>query len=139
MQPERGLTSGIRELLDWLADRWNNGDLEAYAGAWAEDADFVDSKGIHLHGREEILDNLRLGRSGFPPGTRVRVLERSTRPLSPDTAVVRVKWGWNGGARRSISILVVQRVDGRWQIIASQNTDTVDAAAFAAYGADRQN
>ena len=46
--------SAIRALNDQLVRGWNEGDAEAFAAPFAEDADFIAFDGTHFKGRREI-------------------------------------------------------------------------------------
>ena len=47
-------TSDVKAVVAKLAENWNRHDMTAFAGLFAENADFVNVIGMHWHGRQEI-------------------------------------------------------------------------------------
>ena len=58
--PKKGIVSspdaaaGVKMVVSSLAESWNRHDMTAFAGAFSEDADFVNVVGMHWQGRQEI-------------------------------------------------------------------------------------
>jgi uncharacterized protein (TIGR02246 family) len=132
----------IDSLLESLISAWNSRDLEAYASHWVDNADFVNVLGVHHHTREALLQELRFIHSGLLAGTQIHDQGHTVRLLSGDVAIVHMLWGMTkipfragyceNGVREGIFTHVLQRLNGRWRVIASQNTDRVDVSALLA-------
>jgi uncharacterized protein (TIGR02246 family) len=124
--------AAIEAVADAFTDSWNRHDMQAFAALYAEDADFVNVYGLWWKGRDEI----RVAHEE----THVSLFSRShlahdfheVRMLTPDLAICRTTWRLTGVCDRSLRPMpdrrgrlmhVLQRRSGRWQIVATQNTD----------------
>lgn len=120
---------------------WNRRDAEGLGAILAPDASFVsvlgpDTPGLGRGGRAAfqaahaaILKSPMFASSQWTT-TRVDVL----RFLGPDAAVAQVQWETTGDRvrhiksgepRRGIFLWVLQKQDGVWRVVASQNTEAV--------------
>ena len=87
-----------------------------------------------------LLNELRFLHSGLLRGTQIRELGHSVRWLSPEIAVVHMKWEMTKvpyrpgycetGVCRGVFTHVIQRTAASWQAIASQNTGVVDVSSL---------
>ena len=124
----------IRELEDRFNAAWNRHDPEAMAESLSDDAQFITVNGAWTTTRTGFRDLMaRLhGASGpFRSSTR-RTPEMQVRFLAPDIAMLHSRFWISGEVlhdehsnpdRESVGIRVVRRIDGRWRVAATQNTD----------------
>ncbi len=101
---------------------WNQGDVEALADFFTEDAVRVGAFGDIQHGRAEIAAGFhRLLRERMP-GARVQLERGTVRMLSPELAV------WQGGIqitlpagppRKGYVVEVLRKVGDRWLVLES--------------------
>ena len=127
----------IDAMLASLIDCWNRHDVPAYISFWREDCDFVNVIGTHHHGRDKLQAELEWLHDGRFRNTQLRNIGHSIRFLSPDLAIIHMRWHMDGdpgmpghpsddGIRRGIFTHVAQKnARGRWRFVASQNTDVV--------------
>ena len=124
----------IGAVLASLVDAWNRHDVKAYVAHWTEDADFVNVVGFHRIGRAEIEAEIAFLHAGRFRNTRIQALEHTVRFLTPEVAVIRLKWRMDGdpgipghpsqdGTRFGILTNVAQRTAQGWRFVATQNTD----------------
>jgi uncharacterized protein (TIGR02246 family) len=126
--------SAIRDLEHRFNAAWNAHDPEAIAESLTDDAQFITVNGAWTTSREGFRDLMRRlhGPNGpFRASTR-RSPEMQVRFLSPDIAILHTRFWIKGEAmhdalsqddRESVGTRVVQKIDGRWRIVATQNTD----------------
>ncbi len=118
----------ITAIVQSLEDAWNTGDGAGFAAAFAEDADFVNVYGMHVHGREAIRQGHEFILKGPYAGSRNRYTPESVRLLRPDVAVARVHavlsipGGPMAGEHQARWTAVLTEDGGRWQITAFHNT-----------------
>ncbi len=119
----------IRALYTRTMDGWNMGSGDAFAAAFADQCDLVAFDGARFRGREEIARALDPLFKTFMKGTRLVGDVTDVRFLGPDAAVLHahgstIMRGKSKPApeRDSIQTLVAVRRDGRWQLVAFQNT-----------------
>ncbi len=130
----------IREILQQLETAWNRYDSVNFAGAFTEDATFIHIFGGQLDGRAAIEAAHRNIFETIYRGSHASFVLRSIRFLRPDVALVfartHVKFKQGNEAREleTRPTLIVVKEQGKWQIIALQNTkiSEVPAAAQAA-------
>jgi len=124
----------IEAILAAMFAAWNRADLKTYAGFWREDAEFVNVLGMERHGRAEILAELEFLHANRFRGTKIQDLGHDVRFLTPDVAVVHMRWEMSGdagqpghevsgGTRRGIFTHTAMRTGEGWRLVASQNTD----------------
>lgn len=138
-------TSPIRATVAGFADAWNRHDMAAFGRLFAPDADFVNVSATWWKGRDEI--QLRHAYSHgtlsqaeaakLDPGLRhYGLFARSTmafpsitvRLARPDLAIAHVSWRLMGDARTAeartgMLTFVLVPAEGKWQIVAAQNTE----------------
>ncbi|MEV4361808.1 SgcJ/EcaC family oxidoreductase [Nonomuraea sp. NPDC049625] len=120
------MSTEIVRLLARIAETWNSGDAEGYAGLFTEDADYITFFGQHLEGRQAIEEahrelfklDIKLEGGGGEP---------LIKPLTDDVALVIVGGGSsvNGAAdpsRRSVITLTALRTAEGWRFASFQNT-----------------
>ena len=128
--------AAIRRLgTDWQ-DAWNRHDAEAMASLLAEDVEFITVGGPKgwLRGRRQFTeDHAVKHRTRFDQSVWT-TREVHVRPLRPDLALARVLWETvgdkvphrkHGERREGIFTWVVEKKEGKWRIIASQNTESM--------------
>ena len=124
----------LQAMIASLMDAWNRHDVQAYVAHWTEDADFVNVVGFHRIGRAEIEAEIEFLHAGRFRNTHIQTLEHSVRYLTPDIAVLRMKWRMDGdpgvpghpsqnGTRFGILTNVARRTPQGWRFVATQNTD----------------
>ena len=128
--------AAIRQLpLRWQ-DAWNKRDAKAMTNLLAEDIDFVTVLGPKgwLKGRAQFEEvHARMFTTLFTDSTW-KTEETHVKWIQPDLAIARVLWSTTGDkvrhvkhgtARSGIFTWVVQKRDGNWLVIASQNTESM--------------
>ena len=113
---------------------WNVHDMDALAGLFAPDADFVNVVGMWWHGREEIRQaHIQSHQTIFKAST-LAIDSTTVKFLSPELAVAHVVWtlkghltpdGTPGAPRQGILSFVMNRQEGSWLIESAQNTDII--------------
>ncbi|MEW6734471.1 MAG: SgcJ/EcaC family oxidoreductase [Acidobacteriota bacterium] len=124
----------VQDIVGCLEASWNTHDMNAFGDLFAEDADFVNVFGMRWRDKKTIREQHRaLHNSVF---SKSRLTMRDTTVLFPaeDVAIARSLWDLVGLVnpagepqpdRRGILTHVLQKRQGRWVIIVSQNTDIV--------------
>ena len=115
-----------------FADTWNRRDGRGYGQAYWPDAELVDPSGQVWRGREAIVQTHRDLWSGPAKATHMTVQVRRVLPLSASPFVVDIDTSASGflppprGAPEGIVKTrlkhVVQKRNGDWKIVTSQNT-----------------
>lgn len=118
---------------------WNAHDAAAYTAAFDADADVVSALGWRWAGQADAARNLTDGFSFVYAHARLAVADVQVRSLTPDLASVTLGWSIEGaralatgqpaGVQHGFETQLLQRRDGRWSILAQQ--DTLAAAAPA--------
>lgn len=131
-------TSDDRRAIEALAssfqDSWNRHDIDALASLVAEDVDYVTVVGTKdwEKGRKEFKDRHTAIHKTMFKDSVLTVKETHIRFIRPDLVIAHVLWETSGDvipkrkpgeARTGIFIWVVEKREGKWLIIASQNTD----------------
>ncbi|AXH95567.1 SgcJ/EcaC family oxidoreductase [Ornithinimicrobium avium] len=121
-----------------FAEAWADRDARALAGLFAQDADFVNVVGLWWRSRDRIEQAHAYGFERIFGASTMTVRAPRTRRLGTSAAVVHVSWAITGqvrpdgsaaGPRAGIFLFVLERgPDGRWLVVAAQNTDTVPGA-----------
>jgi uncharacterized protein (TIGR02246 family) len=118
----------LRALVAHLENCWNRFDSESWASVFAEDADFIHILGAHYSGRESVEKGHRLIFDTIYKGSHNRMEVEKIRPLRDDVAVVftqSILEFFQGGSKVTIKsrpTLVANRKNGKWEIVAFQNT-----------------
>ena len=132
--------SAIRSIPQRMADGWNDGNAEAFAAPFADDADFVAFEGTHLVGREAIVAFHQQIFETIVKGSRLEGVEvKFIRALGPTQAVVHARVRVTLPeqttplrSRDSMQLLVLGKHDAEWRIEALQNSRilTIDRQFF---------
>jgi uncharacterized protein (TIGR02246 family) len=119
----------LHTLFQELQDGWNQGDGQAYAASFTEDADYIVWNGIYLKGRQAIAAaHQQLFETRFQ-GSRLEGFIKHIRFLSDDIALVHLHGrpqipGQAVPAPEQYSIQTLigtRRADG-WRFTSFQNT-----------------
>lgn len=120
---------------DWR-DGWNKRDAGALAALLAEDVDFITVRGPNgwLKGRDQFReDHARKMKTQFGD-SEWTTKDVQVKFVRPDLALARVLWTTKGDKvrhvkhgepREGIFTWVVEKKDGKWRIVASQNTEAM--------------
>jgi uncharacterized protein (TIGR02246 family) len=125
----------LRALATHLKDSWNRFDSKAFASVFAEDADFIHILGAHYTGRENIDKGHRVIFDTIYKGSHNEFEVHKVRPLGADVAMVFSQSTldfFQGGSKVTIKsrpTFVAKRTDGKWEIVAFQNTLQKDAVS----------
>ena len=126
--------AAIKDVIVSLSDYWNCHDMQAFAQLFTQDADFVNVIGAWWKGRPEIRQAHEDSHAAMFKDSTLSILETSVRFLKSDVAIARTLWELVGmislqgdmvPPRNGIWTNVLAKEDGRWAIVASQNTDIV--------------
>ena len=139
MADDKGDTTE-RQAIEALGTRWqelwNRHDMEALSLLLTEDVDFVTVLGPKgwLRGREQWLTaHARMHKTYFTDSVWT-TKETHVKFLRPDLAVARVFWSTvgdkvrhirHGDPREGLFTWIVEKRDGKWLIIAAQNTESM--------------
>jgi len=130
----------IAAVVQQIIGAWNRHDMDAFAEPFAEDADFVNVRGVRWIGRHAIREAHAASHSTIFRNSQLNLRESSVRFLRPDVAVARsvtVVSGQTGSSgellpsRSAMLTLVMVNDGGRWMIVIAQNTDIVSAVPTA--------
>jgi uncharacterized protein (TIGR02246 family) len=124
--------SAVRELLREYVSAWNHHDPAAIGSLFVEDGDYVAANGTWWRGRDAIQTGHAETLAGLDRSGRVDAQVESIRALGDDAAIGRVGWrmqGFGGAVvvRNGYLLLIVRREQGKWWIVAGQNTDRAAA------------
>jgi uncharacterized protein (TIGR02246 family) len=119
----------VAALYQQLMDGWNSGSAEAFAAPFAEEFDFIAFDGVRFRRRDELIRfHEPLFRTHLA-STRLVGAVTDVRFLGDAAAVFHayggmIRKGKTQPAleRNSIQTIVAVKGDGRWQIVAFQNT-----------------
>lgn len=124
--------AAVRNIPHAFAAAWARHDGHQLGRIMAEDVDFVNVGGDWLHGKKDFeLYHTRLLSGRFKDST-LTAMDIAVRFLRPDLAVLH--WTWkiqgdrneDGTARKprfGIFTMVVEKQNGEWLIVESQNTN----------------
>ncbi len=127
----------IQGILQQLETAWNRYDSVSFAEAFAEDATCIHIFGGQLDGRAAIEAAHRNIFETIYRGSHASFVLRSIRFLRPDVALVfartHVKLEEGSEAREieTRPTLIVVKEQGKWQIVALQNTKITEVPAAA--------
>ena len=121
----------VRDVFKQVVAAQNAKDAKAVAAFFAEDGDFVTSRGERATGRQEI-ENLFAEFFGSHAKTAVKKNSTiSVRILSPKHALADYGWEWIGirvpgknkaQTRKGGTTAVLAKEDGKWSIVAMRST-----------------
>ena len=120
----------IHGVIYGYADAWNTRAGKGFGDGFADDADFVNIFGMYFSGREEIEKRHLSILQTFLKDSILEIQNVHLREVQPGWVVAIVRWKCSGfnhphttsEMREGVFTHVFQLKDGRWQIIASQNT-----------------
>ena len=124
----------IRELEHRFNAAWNAHDPDALAAPLVDDAQFITVNGAWTTSRaafRDLMQRLHGANGPYRSSTR-RTPEMHVRLLAPDIAILHSRFWIDGevlhdalsqASRESVGTRVVHKIDGRWRIVATQNTD----------------
>jgi uncharacterized protein (TIGR02246 family) len=124
----------IRELEHRFNAAWNRHDPDGMAESLADDAQFITVNGAWTTSRagfRDLMQRLHGAEGPYCTSTR-KTPEMQVRFLSPDIAILHSRFWIDGevlhdalsqASRESVGLRVVHKIDGRWRIVATQNTD----------------
>ena len=124
----------IREIEHRFNAAWNAHDPERMAESLADDAQFITVNGAWTTSRagfRELMQRLHGATGPYRSSTR-RTPEMHVRFLAPDIAILQSRFWIEGEvlhdalsqpSRESVGLRVLRKIDGRWRIVATQNTD----------------
>ncbi|MBZ5607329.1 MAG: SgcJ/EcaC family oxidoreductase [Acidobacteriia bacterium] len=127
----------IQDILRQLEAAWNASDSVGFAAAFAEDANFIQIFGGQLDGRGAIEASHRSIFDTIYKDSRASFMLRSIRFVRPDVAIVftktRVELAADGATPEieARPTMVVVKEQGKWQIMALQNTKISEMPAAA--------
>lgn len=120
-------SKGVRKLLSELDISWSGSDAASLAKLFAEDSDLVDTSAHRFHGRANIEDQIADLLAHSRKGTTSRTTVLTSNLLSPDLAVLEVRWELKGGEQGDAPLTItglrlICRRDETWRIEAAQDT-----------------
>lgn len=133
-----GDTAGVMGVGSAFVRAWNSHDMDALAGLFAMDADFVNVVGLWWHGREAIRQAHAQVHQTIFKASFLAIDSTAVKFLSPDIAVAHMIWtltghltpeGIPGPPRHGILSFVMKRQEKGWLIQSAQNTDIVPGVA----------
>lgn len=122
----------VDNLMIRLREAWNNGDGEAYAAVFSEDAQYVTAPGERLHGRKQIAESHQKVFDTIFKGTTIgRKYPRMVRAITQDVILIEAAGSvlFPGEVEDNIPpnglmTLLVARQEDTWRIVSFQNTPT---------------
>lgn len=111
-----------------LTKAWKQSDADAWAAAFSHDADFTVWFGLSLKGRQEIATAHQFIFDTIYANTAFDLSIRQLRFLTDEVAVAHLtgtvtrKQGPASEGPDAVPIVVLQKLDGEWKIVAFQNT-----------------
>lgn len=119
----------LHQLAAKLETAWNKADSVSWASEFAEDADFIHVLGGHYSGRGNVERGHRTIFDTIYKGSRNSFKVESIRFVRSDVAIVfllgSLTWYLNGAEQHieaRPTLVAEKNADGRWQIVAFQNT-----------------
>ena len=124
----------IREIENQFNVAWNRHDPDAIAASLSDDAQFITVNGAWTTSRQGFRDLMQRlhGPSGPYGASTRRSPEIKVTLLSPEIAILHTRFWIKGEVmhdalsqedRESVGTRVLRKIDGRWRIVATQNTD----------------
>ncbi|HWQ37911.1 MAG TPA: SgcJ/EcaC family oxidoreductase [Burkholderiales bacterium] len=111
---------------------WNRHDMEGFGNLYLENADFVNIFGDWLRGRAQIVSEHARRHLSMFRTARLTIQSTDVRCMRPDIVVVRSRWRMDGildpegnpaPSRSGLLMHVMERGEGGWRIVATQNTE----------------
>ncbi len=121
-------TESVVNVIQAVYDAWADGDADAFAKLYTDDATVVQP-GIHKKNNDEIRTTMAAGFAGPLKESRVLDEPQSVRFLGPDTAVVITEGGVLMAGESELpterlvrATWVLTRRNERWYVAAYQNS-----------------
>lgn len=120
--------AAIEAIVRELEAAWNAMDPEAFARAFADDADFVNIAGEHHRGRPAIVAGHHTIFRDFYADSTTQMTLIAARLLTPDVALAHVHSvldapkGPLAGRNTAVFSMVLTKKNGSWEIAAFHNT-----------------
>src|SRR6187399_2230295 len=116
----------VENVLRQLETAWNRADGKGYAAPFAEDADFVDIRGVHHHGRGPIGQGHQAIFDTVYKGSKIAHRATDARAVAGDVIVahgVATMETTNGmfDGRHAINTIVLVRSGDAWRIASFHN------------------
>jgi uncharacterized protein (TIGR02246 family) len=137
--------NAVQAFEDTQQASWNAHDARAYASAFSDDAEVVNSLGWRWTGRGETERMIGDGFKLVYAQSRLQTTVVTIRALSPQLMSVVLKWSMtdarapDGGAplgpQNGFESQLLQRGEGGWQILSQQDTVTLSPPALPAEAA----
>ena len=127
----------LHGLVYQLEAAWNAEDGTAFAAAFTDDADFVHILGGYYTGRAAIEAGHRMIFGTIYKGSTVHYSVEKIRFVRPEVAIVFLRQHlefFEGGESRELDArptAFTEKIDGRWKIVAMQNTRISEAGGAA--------
>jgi uncharacterized protein (TIGR02246 family) len=113
----------LRHLMEATSSAWDGADMEALGEVFAEDADFVDTSGAIVHGRDAIGAAHAAELAGPLAGTRLVNTELTMRELADGVGVAIARNVMQPMGRAVLMTLVAARDDGgRWRVVSAHSS-----------------
>jgi uncharacterized protein (TIGR02246 family) len=119
-------------VIDQVVDAWNRHDAKAFAGVFAEDADFTNWRGEGASGRSKIEELHAPMFATIFKNSHQSYTAIKTRFIRPDVAAVDVRWEMTDATdaqgnprpyRRGLLSFTMEKNAGQWQIVVMHNLD----------------
>ena len=120
--------AALETIVHQLEAAWNAMDGAGFAAPFAADADFVNIRGEHFHGRPAIAAGHTAIFNSIYAGSTNHCAVEDVRLLRPEVAVVRVHatldvpQGPFKGRLRARFSMVLTKENGAWEIASFHNT-----------------
>jgi len=123
---------GVNAVVHGFEDAWNRHDMDAFAALFATDADFVNVIGMRWVGRDAIKQHHAASHATYFKSSTLKIGNTTVRFLKGEVATSRSVWTLSGitsetgllaPSRTGILTHVLERIDGHWLIVLTQNTD----------------
>ncbi len=124
----------IRDIEQRFNTAWNAHDPDAIAESLADDAQFITVNGAWTTSRDgfrDLMQRLHGANGPYRSSTR-KSPEMQVRFLAPDIAIMHTRFWIDGevlhdalsqASRECVGTRVLRKTDGRWRVVATQNTD----------------
>ena len=129
---------GVSAVVRGFEDSWNHHDMDALAALFASDADFVNVIGMRWVGRDAIRQHHAASHATIFKSSTLKIGNTTVHFLKADVATARSEWTLSGitsetaqlaPTRTGILTHVLEKIDGRWLIVLTQNTDIAKPGA----------
>jgi uncharacterized protein (TIGR02246 family) len=124
--------AGVNAVVRGFEDAWNRHDMDAFAMLFSTDADFVNVIGMRWVGRDAIKQHHAASHATIFRSSTLKIGDTTVHFLKADVATARSVWTLSGitsetgqlvPTRNGILTDVLERIDGHWLIVLTQNTD----------------